>query len=149
VAIGVAVNVVAAHRESKDRAAATPAPCRPAHPRYGKAPQGLTYAPANAQLRRRTLRSLQLGGGADLQLLQRDGVVYGEVVGVPSRDPQGYVDHLVREAKGEAKPGPGYSLIPFADNDAVAVGVRGCRAVYVSAATPDDVRVLAPAVLRG
>jgi hypothetical protein len=149
VAIGVAVNVFAAHRQSQARATATPAPCRPAHPVYGTPPQGLSYAPATAQVRRRTLRALGLDGRADLQIVQRDGVPYGEVVGVPSRDPQGYVDHVVAQAKGKAKRGAGYSLIPFDDNRVVAVGVRGCRAVYVAAATPDDVRVLAPAVLRG
>jgi hypothetical protein len=149
VAIGVAVNVVAAHKQSSDRAAATPAPCRPARPVYGTPPQGLSYAPPTARVRRRTLRALGLDGRADLRIVQRDGIVYGEVVGVPSGDPHGYVDRLVGQAKGKAKRGPGYSLIPFADNRVVAVGVRGCRAVYVAAATPDDVRVLAPAVLSG
>jgi hypothetical protein len=116
---------------------------------YGTPPQGLTYAPPTAAVRRRTLNALDLGGRADLQIVQRDGIPYGEVVGVPTGDPHGYVDHVVAQAKGKAKSGPGYSLIPYDDNRVVAVGVRGCRAVYVAAATPDDVRVLAPAVLKG
>jgi hypothetical protein len=149
VAIGVAVNVFAAHRQSSDRAASTPAPCRPAHPVYGTPPQGLTYAPATSTLRRRTLRALRVDRRADMQLVQRDGVVYGEVVGVPTADPRGYVDHVVHEANGHAQPGPGYSLIPYGDDDVAAVGARGCRAVYVAAATPDDVKVLAPAVISG
>jgi hypothetical protein len=99
-------------------------------------------------VRRRVLGALHLDNRSDLQIVQRGGVAYGEVVGVPSRDPHGYVDHLVREAKGKAKSGPGYSLIPYDDDKVVAVGVRGCRAIYVAAATPDDVRVLAPAVLK-
>jgi hypothetical protein len=147
VAIGVAVNVFAAHKQSNERA--TPAPCQPAHPLYGTPPQGLSYAPPTARVRRRVLGALQLDRRADLQIAQRDGVPYGEVVGVPTRDPQGYVDHLVRQARGKAKRGAGYSLIPYDDDKVVAVGVRGCRAIYVAAATPDDVRVLAPAVLRG
>jgi hypothetical protein len=147
VAIGVAVNVFAAHKQSDARA--TPAPCQPAHPLYGTPPQGLSYAPATAAVRRRVLGALNLDDRSDVQIAQRAGVPYGEVVGVPSRDPQGYVDHLVRRAKGKAKPGTGYSLIRYDDNKVVAVGVRGCRAIYVAAATPDDVRVLAPAVLRG
>jgi len=149
VVIGVAVNVVAAHRQSQERSAATPAPCRPARPLYGTPPQGLTYAPPTAQVRRRTLSALDLDGRADLKIVQRDGIPYGEVVGVPTRDPQGYVDRLVAQGKGKAGSGPGYSLIPYDDNRVVAVGVRGCRAIYVAAATPDDVRVLAPAILRG
>ena len=147
--IGVAVNIFAAHKQSQERSAATPAPCRPARPLYGMPPQGLTYAPPTAQVRRRTLSALNLDGRADLRIVQRDGIPYGEVVGVPTRDPHGYVDHLVAQAKGKAKPGSGYSLIPYDDNRVVAVGVRGCRAIYVAAATPDDVRVLAPAVLSG
>jgi hypothetical protein len=149
VAIGVAVNVFAAHRQSQERGTATPAPCRPAHPLYGTLPQGLSYAPATTQVRRRVLRALQLGRGADVQIAQRDGVPYGEVVGVPTRDPQGYADHVVAQAKGKASRQRGYSLIPYDDNRVVAVGVRGCRAIYVAAATPDDVRVLAPAVFSG
>jgi hypothetical protein len=149
VAIGVAVNVFAAHRQSSDRAASTPAPCRPAHPAYGTPPQGLTYARATPQVRRRTLRALHIGERADMQLVQRDGVVYGEVVGVTTRDPQAYVEHVVAQANGHAQAAAGYSLIPYGDNDVAAVGARGCRAVYVAAATPDDVKVLAPAVITG
>ena len=147
--IGVVVNIFAARKQSQERAQATPAPCRPARPVYGTPPQGLTYAPPTAAVRRRTLNALDLGGRADLQIVQRDGVPYGEVVGVPTRDPHGYVDHVVAQAKGKAKSGPGYQLIPYDDDRVVAVGVRGCRAIYVAAATPDDVRVLAPAVLSG
>lgn len=148
-AIGVAVNLVAAHDQHGDRPAATPAPCRPAHPTYGDPPQGYSYAPATGQVRGRTLDALHVDRRADLQIVQRAGVAYGEVVGVPVRDPQGYVDRLVKQANGHVKPGPGYSLIPYGDNDVAAVGVRGCRAIYVAAATPDDVRVLAPAVISG
>jgi hypothetical protein len=149
VAIGVAVNVVAAHKQSQRSGTATPAPCRPARPVYGTLPQGLSYARATPAVRRRTLRALGLGGRADLQIAQRDGVPYGEVVGVPAREPQAYVDHVVAQAKGKAKRAGGYSLVPFDENRVVALGVRGCRAIYVVAATPDDVRVLAPAVLSG
>jgi hypothetical protein len=145
VAIGVAVNVVAARNQSDDRA--TPAPCRPAHPAYGSPPGGLSYAPPSERLRRRTLRALHLDRRADMQLVKRAGVTYGEVIGVPTRDPLGYVDHVVRQ--GHGKPGPGYSLIPYGKGDVVAVGARGCRAVYVAAATPDDVRLLAAAVFSG
>jgi hypothetical protein len=149
VAIGVAVNVVAAHRQSASRPTATPGPCRPAHPRYGRPPRGLSYAPASGQLRRRTLRALHLGRGADIQLVQRAGVAYGEVVGVPTADPQGYVHRLVHEANGHARAGPGYALIPYGSGDVAAVGARGCRAIYVAAATPGDVRLLAAAVISG
>jgi hypothetical protein len=147
VVIGVVVNIVAARNQHSDRA--TPVPCRPAHPVYGAPPQGYSYAPATIRVRRRVLGALDVDARSDLQIVQREGVPYGEVVGVPTRDPHGYVDHVVREAKGKAKSGPGYSLIPYDDDKVVAVGVRGCRAIYVAAATPDDVRVLAPAVLRG
>jgi hypothetical protein len=84
-----------------------------------------------------------------MQIVQHAGIPDGEVVGVPSRHPQAYVDRLVREANGHARAGPGYSLIPYGAGDVVAVGARGCRAVYVAAATPDDVRLLAAAVLSG
>ena len=147
VAIGVAVNIVAAHNQSTHRAA--PAPCRPAHPAYGKPPGGLSYAPASARLRRRTLRALHLDQRTDVQLVRRAGVTYGEVVGVPTRDPRAYVERVVREARGHSQAESGYSLIPYGKRNVVAVGVRGCRAVYVAAATPDDVRLLAAAVLSG
>jgi hypothetical protein len=107
--------------------------------------------PASAALRRRTLRTLKLAPTADLRLVEGDGATYGEVVGVPTRDPHGFVDHVVREAKaghGQVGQGPGYALIPYGQGDVVALGARGCRAVYVAAATPDDVRLLAAAVLR-
>jgi hypothetical protein len=107
----------------------------------------LSYVPAPAPLRRRTLRALNVDARADMRLVKRAGAIYGEVVGVPTRDPQGFVDHVARE--GHAKRGrSGYALVPFGNGNVVAVGPRGCRAVYVAAATPDDVRVLAAAVLK-
>jgi hypothetical protein len=137
------VNIIAARKQNH---APPPAPCRPAHPAYGAPPSGLSYLPAPQALRRRTLRALRVTARADLRLVKRGAATYGEVVGVPTSDPHGFVDHLVREAHGKASRGPRYSLIPFGDNEVVAVGARGCRAVYVAAATPDDVRVLAAAV---
>jgi hypothetical protein len=138
--IGLAVNIIAARKQND---APAPPPCRPAHPVYGAPPAGLSYVPAPDALRRRTLRALKVDARADLQLVKRGATTYGEVVGVPTKDPQGFVDHKVREAHGKATSGPGYSLIPFGDNDVVALGARGCRAVFVAAATPDDVRLLA------
>ncbi len=137
------MNLFAAHKQASHTPAAVP--CRPAHPVYGPPPAGLSYVTASPTLRRRTLRALKLGASADLRLVTKAGTTYGEVVGVPTRDPQGFVDHLVRE--GHAKMGTsGYALIPFGNGNVVAVGARGCRAVYVAAATPDDVKVLAGAV---
>jgi hypothetical protein len=115
-------------------------------PPYGGPPPGLSYVPAPAPLRRRTLRALKVTPRADMRLVKRGDTTYGEVVGVPTSDPQGFVDHLVREARGKATRGPRFSLIPFGDDDVVAIGPRGCRAVFVAAATPDDVRVLADKV---
>ena len=138
------MNVFAAHRQAADKPGPA-APCRPAHPLYGAPPSGLSYTPASTALRRRTLKALKVGVSADMKLVTKDGTTYGEVVGVPTRDPQGFVDHVIRE--GHAKRGTsGYALIPFGDGNVVAVGARGCRAVYVAAATPDDVKVLAGAV---
>jgi hypothetical protein len=134
------VNIVAARKQHHKP---PPAPCRPAHPTYGAPPAGLSYVRAPDALRRRTLRALGVDARADLQLVKRGATTYGEVVGIPTKDPQGFVDHKLREDRGKATRGPGYSLIPFGDNDVVALGVRGCRAVFVAAATPDDVRVLA------
>jgi hypothetical protein len=102
--------------------------------------------PASASLRRRTQRALGVGANADVRLVTRGNTTYGEVVGVPTRDPQGFVDHKLREAKGKATTGPRFALIPFGDDSVVALGARGCRAVFVHAATRDDVRVLAGAV---
>jgi hypothetical protein len=137
------VNIIAARKQDD---APPPAPCTPAHPVYGAPPAGLGYVPASAALRRRTLRALGVGANADMRLVTRGNTTYGVVVGVPTGDPQGFVDHKVRQANGKATRGARYSLIPFGDNEVVAVGARGCRAVYVSAATPDDVKVLAAAV---
>jgi hypothetical protein len=144
VLIGLAVNLYAAHRQAAEKPGPA-APCRPAHPVYGRPPSGLSYTPASTVLRRRTLKALGLGGSADLKLVTKGGTTYGEVVGVPTRDPQGFVERKARE--GHAKLGAsGYALIPNGNGNVVAVGARGCRAVYVAAATPDDVRVLAAAV---
>jgi hypothetical protein len=136
------VNIIAA----RDQRTRPPASCTPARPAYGAPPSGLSYVPAPQALRRRTLRALKVTARADMRLVKRGAATYGEVVGVPTSDPHGFVDHLVREARSKATRGPRYALIPFGDNDVVAVGARGCRAVYVAAATPDDVRVLAAAV---
>jgi hypothetical protein len=137
------VNIIAARNQHHT---SPPAPCVPARPPYGALPSGLSYVPAPAALRRRTLRALKVTPRADMQLVKRGDTAYGEVVGVPTRDPHGFVDHLVREDHGKATRGARFSLIPFGDNDVVAIGPRGCRAVFVAAATPDDVRVLADKV---
>jgi hypothetical protein len=137
------VNIIAARKQNH---ASPPAPCTPARPPYGAPPSGLSYVPAPPALRRRTLRALKVTPRADMRLVKRGASTYGEVVGVPTGDPHGFVDHLVRQARGKATRGPRFSLIPFGDNDVVAVGARGCRAVFVAAATPDDVRVLADKV---
>jgi hypothetical protein len=146
--------------EGEDEAAAptptgSPTPCTPVADPYGPAPEGLSYTAVDEATRRRTVKALKLDGRSgrvDMRTATRDGATLGTLVAVPSKDPAAYADELVSTARRGGAPireGKAYSTIPIEGGTVVAVGVRGCRAVLISAGDPAAVPVLADAVFRG
>ena len=84
-----------------------------------------------------------------MRAARREGLTLGTLVGVPSADPGAYVTELVKTAQtggAPVKKQKGYAVIPLSDGNVVAVGVRGCRAVLISATDPTAVPFLADAV---
>jgi hypothetical protein len=68
---------------------------------------------------------------------------------VPSKDPSAYADELVTTAERANAPvekAKGYDVLPLAGGSTVAVGVRGCATILISASDPSAVPFLADAV---
>jgi hypothetical protein len=133
-------------------ATAAPTPCVKAADPYGTAPDGYTYEPVDEATRAKTVEALKLdeaGGRVDMRAARRDGQALGTLVGIPSRDPAGYVRELVKTAQTGGSPVTKkgrYAVIPFAGGAVVAVGARGCQAILVNASDPKVVPLLADAV---
>ncbi len=124
----------------------------PSNP-YGSPPDNFTYEPAEEAARAKAVESLDLsesGGRVEMTLVRRTGLTLGSIIGVPSDDPEAYADEIVTRAeKGGAgvTHGTGYALIPLSSGTGVAVGVRGCRTVLITAQDPAAVQYLATVVL--
>jgi hypothetical protein len=133
-------------------AAATPTACRETADAYGTAPDGFKYETVDEATRAKTVKALNLdesGGRVDMRAARREGLTLGTLVGVPSRDPNIYVTELVKSAQTGGAPvtkKKGYAVIPLNSGTVVAVGVRGCRAVLISATDPTAVPLLADSV---
>jgi hypothetical protein len=147
----VALVAVASLIRGEDEPEPTAATCRPVAVQFGSPPEGFAYEKVDEKTRRTTIRALRLDGRVEMRAARRDGLTLGTLVGAPSRDPQGYVDELVRTAeKGTAvSRRPGYTVIPLESGTLVAVGVRGCTAMLISAQDPRAVQFLAEAVFAG
>jgi hypothetical protein len=133
-------------------ATAAPTACVETADAYGTAPDGFTYEKVDEATRAKTVKALNLdeaAGRVDMRAARREGLTLGTLVGVPSRDPNGYVTELVKSAQTGGAPvtkKKGYAVIPLNGGTVVAVGVRGCRAVLISATDPKAVPFLADAV---
>lgn len=131
--------------------------CRDADPPYGEPPQDFSYEPVDEARRVRTVTALRLDeaeGKVDVRQVKQtsSGISLGEVVGVPSADPAAYASRLVASSQaGGAKieQGSGYAILPLASGKGVAVGVKGCRTVMVSALDPNATKFLAAAIFAG
>jgi hypothetical protein len=163
-AVGMAAVVAVAQLlpEKQDEpaktASATPTPtatpCTEAEPPYGEPPRDFTYEPVAESRRAQTVKALKLDeaeGKVDVRQAQQksSGLSLGEVVGVPSKNPADYASRLIAssEASGaKVEPGNGYAILPLASGKGVAVGVKGCRTVMVSALDPNATKFLAAAI---
>jgi hypothetical protein len=131
---------------------AAPTPCAETPDAYGTAPDGFKYEKVDEATRAKTVKALNLnesGGRVDMRAARREGLTLGTLVGVPSPDPGAYVSELVQTAQtggAPVKKKQGYTVIPLSSGSVFAVGVRGCRAVLISATDPKAVPFLADAV---
>ena len=133
-------------------ATTAPTSCEETSEPYGTAPDGFKYEKVDEATRLKTVQALNLnesGGPVDMRKATREGLTLGTLVGVPSRDPAAYVSGLVKSAKSGGVPvkeQKTYAVIPLSDGKLVAAGVRGCKAVLISATDPTAVPFLADAV---
>jgi len=129
-----------------------PTSCAETSEPYGTAPDGFKYEKVDEATRLKTVQALNLnesGGPVDMRKATREGLTLGTLVGVPSRDPAAYVSGVVKSAKSGGVPvkeQKTYAVIPLSDGKLVAAGVRGCKAVLISATDPTAVPFLADAV---
>ncbi|MDA0180212.1 hypothetical protein OJ997_07895 [Solirubrobacter phytolaccae] len=158
-----AIVVIAQFLPSKgedDRAAATPTAtavvndCKELDPPYGSPPQDFEYAPVDEAKRAETVKALQLDeaeGKVDVRDAKQSssGLALGAIVGVPSKDPAKYAADLVASVQtGGAKIDrqAGYVIVPLSNGRGVAVGIKGCRTVLISAQDPNATKFLAAAI---
>jgi hypothetical protein len=124
--------------------------CTPVADPFGSPPDGFAYEQVDEATRQKTIEALRLdAAGVDMRAARQGPLTLGTLVGVPSQDPAGYVDELVSTAERGRSPvsrQQGFTLIPLESGTVVAVGVRGCTAVLISAQDPNAVRFLATAV---
>jgi hypothetical protein len=134
---------------------ATATPCVKVADPFGPAPDTFTYEKVSEKTRASTVKALNLdeaGGKVEMRAARRTGLTLGTLVRVPSDDPGAYVTQLVDTAKRGGAPiqqGKGYSVLPLQGGSVVAVGVRGCSTILISAQDPKAVPFLADAVFAG
>jgi len=125
------------------------AACTPVADPFGSPPDGFAYAKVDEETRAKTIAALRLDeAGVDMRAARQGPLTLGTLVAAPSKDPQAYVDDLVStaEKRSPVSRQPAFALIPLESGTVVAVGVRGCTAVLISAQDPNAVRFLATAV---
>lgn len=125
--------------------------CTPIPDTFGSPPDSFAYAKVDEPTRRKTIAALRLdeaGGRVDMRAARQGAITLGTLVGVPTRDPAAFVGELVKTAErgSPVSRQKGFTLIPLESGTVVAVGVRGCSAVLISAQDPNAVRFLATAV---
>lgn len=163
VGFGVVVAVAQVLPSKKDdkpaeTASATPTAtitaCEEADPPYGEPPQDFSYEPVEESQRAKTVKALRLDeaeGKVDVRQAQQtsSGLSLGEIVGVPSKNPADYASRLVASSQAsgsKVETGDGYAILPLASGKGVAVGVKGCRTVMISALDPNATKFLAAAI---
>jgi len=135
-------------------ASATPtpsaAPCTRAKSTFGDPPDTFAYDKVDEKTRTSTVKALQLDeadGQVQMVKATRGGLTLGQLVGVPDQtDPADYAASLVASAQGGGAAvtrGKGFAIIPLQGGTKVAVGVRGCDTILISAQDPNAVQFLA------
>jgi hypothetical protein len=131
---------------------ATAAACSETSDAYGTPPDGFKYEKVDEATRAKTVKALGLdesGGRVDMRAARREGLTLGTLVGVPAQDPTAYVADLVKTAQTGGAPvkrQKTYTAIPLSSGSVIAVGVRGCQAILITASDPTAVPFLAEAV---
>jgi hypothetical protein len=131
---------------------ATATPCKEVSDPFGSPPDTFAYEKVDEKTRANTVKALNLDeadGKVEMRAARRTGLTLGTLVRVPSADPSAYANQLVATAKranAPVKPGKGYDVLPLAGGSVVAVGVRGCATILISAPDPSAVPFIADAV---
>jgi len=161
IAVGITVTVGIAQLlpeqdkpETTATATATPTACKALDPPYGDPPQDFTYAAVDEARRAETVKALKLDetdGKVDVLTAKQtsSNLSLGEIVGVPSQDPAQYASSLIasfQTAGAKVEDGNGYAILPLASGKQVAVGVKGCRTVLITALDPEAAKFLAAAI---
>ena len=156
-AYGIAQVVPKKGDDGDPKATPTPTPtaiaCTPAPSTFGEPPDTFTYDKVDEKTRANTVKALQLDeadGPVEMVKAARGGLTLGQLVGVPDNtDPADYAASLVASAQGGGAAvtrGKGYAIIPLQGGQKVAVGVRGCDTILISAQDPTAVQFLAETV---
>jgi hypothetical protein len=128
---------------------AAPTQCHDVAKPYGDSPEGFTYAKVDEATRAKTVTALQLdeaGGRVEMRKVTRGGLELGSIVGVPSQNPADYASKLAAAAQGggaKLTRGNGYVIIPLESGQNVAVGVKGCKTILISAQDPKATQFIA------
>lgn len=161
IALTVAIAQVLPEKEKPQPTAATATPtatataeCTPLDPPFGTAPDDFVYEPVTEDKRKQTVEALRLDeaeGKVDVRDAKQrsSGLALGSIVGVPSKDPARYASDLVASVQaGGAKVDrqSGYVIVPLSNGKGVAVGVKGCQTVLISAQDPNATKFLAAAI---
>jgi hypothetical protein len=154
IAAAYGLSKVVPKKDQDPVASATPTPtvtaCTPAASTFGAPPDTFTYDDVDAKTRANTIKALGLDQGegkVEMVKAARGGLTLGQLVGVPdTTDPAEYASSLVAAAQGggvavERK--QGYAIVPLQNGQKVAVGVRGCDTILISAQDPNAVQFLA------
>ena len=126
---------------------AAPTPCVEVADAYGTAPDGFTYEKVDEATRAKTVKALNLNesaGPVDMRAARREGLTLGTLDGFRAATPAATegARHDRGDGRGAGDKKPGYAVIPLAGGSVVAVGVRGCQAVLISASDPRRCRFL-------
>jgi hypothetical protein len=133
-------------------ASATATPCRNVSDPFGAPPDSFEYEKVDEKTRASTVKALNLdeaGGKVEMRAARRTGLTLGTLVRVPSQDPAAYAGRLVSTAESANAPvekKQGYTVLPLQGGSVVAVGVRGCATILISAPDPTAVPFIADAV---
>ena len=131
---------------------ATATPCRTVSDPFGPPPDTFAYEKVDEKASAKTVKALKLdeaGGKVEMRAARRAGLTLGTLVRVPSQDPGAYARELVDTAERSGAPvtnSKGYDVLPLESGSVVAVGVRGCATILISAPDPSAVPFLADAV---
>jgi hypothetical protein len=141
-------------KDPEEAATVTPTatPCQEASDPFGPPPDTLAYEKVDEKTRAKTVEALKLdeaAGKVEMRAARRSGLTLGTLVRVPSQNPSAYADELITTAERANAPvtkGKRYDVLPLAGGSVVAVGVRGCATILISASEPSAVPFLADAV---